>query len=411
MKFRFSLSLVFLLFLYISWSNPAFCEETPKITVEPYSFSKTIVKVIPFKGNQNLSKKLTLVLVRLLNYHIFILASSESAIVPPTNREYLIKGNIQIKGKRVLLSAELWDNLENRVMESYRIEGPLRYPYLVVYSLCNKVVEKLSGYKGLAFSRIAFVKRTSYEDKLYITDFSKVNPYLLISAPLILFPKISPKGDKLACLVYKKGKFFLVVFDFKKRIKKSFFIKGICSTPVWAPDEEHLFLTIENKGNLSIAEFDLKTKVLKFILKGEGVYQAGSVSRDGRFLSYVYNGRAEKPKVYILDLKTLQSYKVSQAFNYDTSPRFSPKKNVLLYLERTQGSTYIILYNLNDKNRKKLQFSGYLEDPSFSPTGDYIIAYGTGPKGTGIYLIHLDSDLSYLYIKGKNFLYPDWGKL
>ncbi len=407
MKFRcFLLVIVLFLFFY----KPLFSKEIPKITVEPYSFSKIVVKVSLFKGNKELSNKLTPVLIRLLNYHIFILASPNTSFINSFNKEYLIKGSVQKKGNSVLLSAELWDNLENKILGSYRIEGPLSYPYLVVYSLCDKVIEKLSNYKGLAFSRIVFVKRTSYGDKLYITDFSKVNPYLLTTAPLILFPKFSPKGDKLACLVYKKGRFFLEVYNLKTRIKKSFFIKGLCSTPVWSPDGEKIFLTIENQGKIGIAEFNIKKRVLRILLKGEGIYQVGSVSKDGRFLAYVYDRRTGKPKIYILDLKTLRSYRVSKAIRYNTSPRLSPKGNLLLYLAKSGDSTFIVLYNLHTHERKEIEFPGSLEDPAFSPTGDYIIAYGKGPKGTGLYLIHLDSNLSYLYIKGKNFLYPDWTK-
>ncbi len=408
MKFK-SFFLVIVLFLF--FNKFLFSEEIPKITVEPYSFSKIVVKVSYFEGDKKLSYKLTPILIRLLNYHIFILASSNSPLIKTFHKEYLIKGVVQKKGNKVCLVAELWDKLENKVLESYKIEGPLSYPYLVVYSLCNKVIEKLSNYKGLAFSKIVFVKRTSYGDKLYISDFSKVNPHLITTAPLILFPKFSPQGDKLAYLIYKKRRYFLEIYDLKTHIKKSFFIKGLCSTPVWSSDGEKIFLTIENKSKIGINEFNIKTGILKVLLRGEGVYQVGSVSKDGRFLAYVYDRRTGKPKIYLLDLNTLKSYRISKAMRYNTSPRFSPKGDYLLYLAKNGGYTFIVLYNLHSHNKKEIVFPGSLEDPAFSPTGDYIIAYGKGPKGTGLYLIHLDSNLSYLYIKGKNFLYPDWSRL
>jgi len=411
MKYR--LKIVFFIFLssfFFGWLSYVFSETPPKIVISPSSFSKILVSVPNFEGDKELSSKLSPLLRKVLNYHLFILASP---FLPfsPSSEGYLLKGVIHKKDNTVVIKAELWDTLENKKINTYILKGSLKHPYLIIYFLCDKVVKDISGYKGIAFSKIVFVKRTFYSDRLYITDFGKNSPRCIDTAPLILFPRFSWQGDKLAYLVYRNRHYFLKIFNLKNLVKNEFSIKGLCSPPVWHPDGKHLFLTLEVNGKIGIYKFDISTKSLTPILKGEGVYQVGSVSKDGRFLAFVHDRGTGHPKIYILDLKTLKYYRISNSIGYNTSPRFSPKGNILLYLCKKGRISSLILYNLKTHTRRTIDLPISLKDPAFSPTGDYIIAYGEGYKGTGLYLIHLDSKLVFLYLPGKNFLFPAWSRL
>lgn len=405
---------VFLLifFIFFNFLRSSYCEEeVPTITVEPTSLSKVIIRVPDFEGDTNLSTKLTPLLRKLLNYHLFILALKNPPLPNYPSKEYYLKGFIERKGNEVSIKAELIDTLENKVLKIYRVTGSSSYPQSLIYALCDKIVESISQYKGIAFTKIAFVKRTSAGDKLYIADFSKENPRLLRKANLILFPKFSKSGNKLAYLVYENRGYSLEIYDLRNLTKITFPVKGICSTPVWLPNEKELIITVEEGQNMAIYRLNLETKSLTPLIKKEGILQAGSVSPGGIFLAYVYGKRAGEPKIYLLDLESLKSYQISQKRAYNTSPRFSPKGEELLFLSKGGGISYIILYNLKTKEQKEIKFLGNLEDPAFSPTGDYIMAYGEGSKGKGLYLIHLDSSLNYLYLPGKNFISIDWAEL
>ena len=407
---RYKILIIFLL-IFFALSKISFSYEAPTITVEPISFSKIVIRAPNFEGDKELSDKLTPLLRKLLNYHLFILALKNPPLPNYPSKEYYLKGIIEKRNHELFIKAELWDTFENKVLKIYKITGSLNYPQALIYVLCDKLVESISHYKGIAFSKIAFVKRTSQGDKLYIIDFSKENPRLLRKAPLILFPKFSKKGDKLAYLVYEKNKYFLEIYNLKNLTTEKFFINGLCSTPVWFPNGKELVLTVEEKQNMALYRFNLKTKKLTSLIKKPGILQAGSISPGGTFLAYVYGKRAGKPQIYLLDLETLKTYRIPQKRVYNTSPRFSPKGENLLFLSKSGGVSSIILYNLITKEQKQIKFLGNLEDPAFSPTGDYIIAYGESIKGKGLYLIHLDSYLSYLYLPGSNFIFPDWTKL
>ncbi len=408
---RYRISLLFVIFVLLTFFKVSLSEEIPTITIEPSSFSKIVIRVPDFKGDKELSTKLTPLLRRLLNYHLFILALKTPPLPNYPSKEYYLKGTIEKDGDKIIIKAELIDTLENRVLNIYKISGSFKYSQRLIYALCDKVVESISDYKGIAYTKIAFVKRTSSGDRLYIADFSKKNPRLLRKAKLILFPKFSRSGKKLAYLVYENKKYFLEVYDFTKAKRKTFFIKGICSTPVWLPNEKELVITVDNGKYMGLYRLNLETGKPLLLIKRKGVLQAGSVSPKGVFLAYVYGKRVGKPQIYLLDFETLKSFRIPQPRAYNTSPRFSPKGGKLLFLSKTGGVSYIVLYNLKTKKLRQIKFLGELEDPAFSPTGDYIMAFGEGRKGEGVYLIHLDSTLTYLYLPGKNFIFIDWGKL
>lgn len=406
---RYKFFLFFLLFLI--FPKISFCEEIPTITVEPTSFSKTIIRIPDFEGDKELSAKLTPLLRKVLNYHLFILALKNPPLPNYPSKEYYLLGNIEKRGNEIFIKAELRDTLENKVLNVYKISGSSNYPQTLIYALCDKLIESISHYKGVAFTKIAFVKRTSRGDKLYVADFSKENPRLLRTADLILFPKFSKSGNKLAYLVYEENKYFLEIYNLKNSTKEKFSLRGICSTPVWYPNEKELVITVEEGQEMALYRFNVETKELTPLIKTKGILQAGSISPEGSFLAYVHGERAGNPQIYLLDLKTLKTYKIPQKRLYNTSPRFSPQGEYLLFLSKSGGISLITLYNLKTKDQKEVKFLGSLEDPAFSPTGDYILAFGNGKEGKGLYLIHLDSALAYLYLPGSNFIFSDWAEL
>ncbi|MCD6490583.1 MAG: hypothetical protein J7K20_07660, partial [Thermodesulfobacterium sp.] len=189
MKYKFYLiSIIFIIIFYkIIFYKISLCEEIPTITVEPTSFSKILIRVPDFEGDKKLSTKLTPLLRRLLNYHLFILALENPPLPNFPSKEYYLKGQIEKIENKIFIKAELIDTLENKILKIYKVTGNSSYPQSLIYALCDKLVESISHYKGIAFTKIVFVKRTSNGDKLYVADFSKENPRLLRTAPLVLF--------------------------------------------------------------------------------------------------------------------------------------------------------------------------------------------------------------------------------
>lgn len=381
-------------------------QDSAIITVTPQSFSKIIIRIPPFEGETE--EEISSILRKLLNYHLICVALKEPPFKGFKEKSYYLKGNLS-KRDQFFFEGELIDVFEEKPIKHYRIENSSLER--LVYALSDQIIKDISPYNGVSHSKLVFVKRNKKGDHLYIMDFSKRNLKKIRSAELILFPKFSPSGKKIAYLIYEKNHYHLEVYHILNDEVKRFKLQGLSSAPLWAPDEKHLYLTIGMEGEINIYKFSLEEKTLTSITRGKGIHQAGSISPDGKFIAYVGDSSGS-PQIYILDLFSRQTKRISFEGKYNTSPRFSPKGDRLLYLSSQGGQSQLVIYDLKTGEEKKYVLKGIsLTDPSFSPTGDYLIFKAKGKIGKGLYLLHLDSMLYYSYLPFENLYYPDWGKL
>ncbi|BAU24031.1 hypothetical protein THC_1671 [Caldimicrobium thiodismutans] len=401
------LKLLILLIFLINLALPSgFAQNEGIITITPQSYSKVIIRIPPLEGDSG--DNAGELLRNLLNYHLFCLALKEPPLTGFKNKEFYLKGKITSSERFFNFSGELWDVYENKPLKKYSAEGSSLER--LIYAIADQIIQDISPYRGVSETRFAFVKRTSTGDNLYIMDFSKRNLRKIRSSDLILFPKFSGSGKQLAYIVYEREHYFLEIYSLITRERKKLEVKGLSSAPLWLPDEKSLILTLGKNDEINIYQFFLETQKLIPLTSGKGVHQAGSLSSNGKYLAYVAD-TSGRPQVYLLNLETLKPQRISFEGKHNTAPRISPKGNLLLYVSSSGGDRTLVLYNLKTGEKKSLSIPYTLTDPSFSPSGDFLIFKGKGKKGGGIYLMHLDSLLIYPYLPFENLYYPDWGKL
>ncbi|MGB9762346.1 MAG: hypothetical protein ACPLWD_07710 [Caldimicrobium thiodismutans] len=398
--------LFFLLFLLWIFPLKLQAQNNTVITITPQNFSKILVRIPPFEGEKE--EELSSLIRKLLNYHLIFVALKESPLKGFKEKSYYLKGKLK-KGGTILFEGELIDTFEEKSLKRYQVSSSSLER--LAYALTDQIINDISPYKGISQSRIVFIKRNEEGDHLYLMDFSKRNLKKIRSATLILFPKFSPSGRKIAYLVYEEKDYSLEIYDILTGTNESFHINSLSSAPIWDRDEKHLFLTLGKEGDINIYKFSLDNQSLIPITTGRGVHQAGSLSPDGRYLSYV-GDKTGSPQIYLLDLNSNFTQRISFEGKYHTSPRFSPKGNFLIYLSSQGKKNQLVVYNLKTKEKKKYPLPDLsITDPSFSPTGDYLIFKALGRQQKGLFILHLDSLLYYIYLPYGNLYFPDWGKL
>ena len=372
-------------------------EELPVITVGPERYGKRVVNIVPFSGEKG--AEVSNLVKRALNHHLVILALESSSL---SSTDPTLTGTISHREGAYLFRGELVEPISGK---RFNLKAEATNPSLLACALADKTMELLTNYQGICLSKIAFVRRTSRGDELIVADFLRQNFYRVRTAELILFPKISPYGKKIAYLVYEKGTYRIETASIQGLDRREYNIAGIAGPPVWLPDEEGLILTVEDGGEIGLYRLDLKKETISKVHSGVGVRQAGSVSPDGNFVAFVASLR-DKPQVYLLNLRSKEVRRLSFEGGQATSPRFSPKGNILIYLlsERT-----LVIYDLSTNKKKQIALPFAVSDPSFSPTGDYLIVRAKGKRG-GIYIVHLDSYVYQAYLPYENLYYPDWGR-
>ncbi len=373
-------------------------QEVPQITVSPESYAKPVLRVANFHGK--LGPEISSLVRRALNLHALLLAIEPKEGMG--NRYPILTGMVEKRGGFLVFEGELKDPLTGK---SYTLRAEATKEALLAGGIADKILEILTHYQGQSLTKISFVRRTARQDELILTDFLKENVKILRRAELILFPKFSPSGKKLAYLVYEKGKYKLEIYDLERKTINTLEIKGLTSSPVWLPTEDGLILTIEDKEKIGLYHFQLQEKTLSPLLFDPGVIQAGSINRDGTLLAYV-SSTGPKPQIYLYHFQSKETKRISFEGKQATSPRFNPKGDKLIYL---LGQSQMVIYDLKTKTKKLIQLSFPITDPAFSPSGDYLIFRVKGRKA-GIYFIHLDSMVYQPYLLFDNLYYPDWGR-
>ena len=420
-NFKSQIIKVFLVFLFLlvsfstSYSDVTNSDVTNAqefknyITIEASKYKKTFIRVPDFSGPKG--KEIAELLRKLLNYHLFLTVLKSPPLPGFKAKEFYVKGKVEIKNQKLIVSAEIWNLLENKPIKLIKIKGEPEYLDFIVYRLCDRIIQVISKYKGLAQTKIAYIKHQLNYDILYLMFFSKKQKFILDKGSIILFPKFSPSGRKIAYIKYNKFRknYVLTILDLKNRKKRKFpFTNTICSPPVWSRDEKGIFLSLSNDENKMVIYYiDLKTFKSKKIFESSGVVQVASISPNGKLLAYVQNVGLS-PQIYIYNLATHKKIKISFEKGYNTSPRFLNSNHKILYISRKGGFSNIIIKDIKNNTTTKIEVDFPIEDPAISPDGNYILVWGKNRKEVGFYLIHLDSGLNFLYYIGKNISSPTW---
>ncbi|MCS7149581.1 MAG: hypothetical protein N2Z40_00510 [Caldimicrobium sp.] len=394
--------LFFLLFLLLS--KPLNAQTEPStIVVTPQAYTKTVIRIPPLEGD--IRDEITNAIRNLINLHLFCVALAEPPLPGLKSKEYYLKGKVETKEGKYQFLGELIDTFDGRLIRGYKIESSSVDK--LAGTITDQIIKAVSPYQGVSVTRLTFVKRESTGDHLYIMDFSKKNLKKIRSSELILFPKFSPSGKKLAYLTFDGRDYYLEILTLATYDLKKIKIAGLSSAPLWLPNERELLLTLGREGEINIYLFSLEREELKAITSGRGVNQGGSVSPDGKWLAFV-GDKSGKPQIYLLDLDTKKVNRISEG-GYNTSPRFLARGD-LIYLSQRGGKNELILYSPQRGEKKRFSLPYSLNDPAPSPTGDYLIFEGKGKTGKGLYLLHLDSLIVHHYLPFGSVHYPDWGR-
>jgi TolB protein len=79
------------------------------------------------------------------------------------------------------------------------------------------------------------------------------------------------------------------------------------------------------------------------------------------------------PQIFIKDLSSGDAKRLTYSGNYNTSPSFSPKGDLIVFVSKINGSFEICTMNLDGSNQRVLTSGGINDSPQFSPCGRYIL--------------------------------------
>jgi TolB protein len=195
--------------------------------------------------------------------------------------------------------------------------------------------------------------------------------------------------------------------------------RGTNSTASFFPDQKNAVIRISpNSGTSDLYKVALDGSARKKALTNgpRGAMNVEpAVSPDGNQLAFS-SDRSGKAMIYIQDLNTGVTQRLTYAGYYNSSPAWSPDGKRIAFAGGNEKHFDIYVMDTDGKNLQKLTSAqkpngkgANNEDPSFSPDGRFILFRSDRTGNYQLYVVSVDGKHEYrLTFDQNNYYRPQW---
>jgi TolB protein len=215
------------------------------------------------------------------------------------------------------------------------------------HQFADDIVETLTGNKGIATTKIAFVGTASGPKEIYLADYDGSNSRRLTSDRSIsVAPSLGPGARNLAYTGYHEGYPDVYVIDVasgaRQRVVKA---PGTNSGAAISPDGGKMALTMSKDGNPEIYITGLRGGMARRLTRTRGVESSPTWSPSGGELIYS-SDNGGSPQLYRIGAGGGGGSLISTGFGYCTDPSWSPDGKKVAFTVRSGGGFSVAVMDL-----------------------------------------------------------------
>ena len=261
------------------------------------------------------------------------------------------------------------------------------------HAFANDIIQTLTGNRGIAGTRIAFVSTRTGRKEIYIADFDgSAIEQLTHDNSISVGPALSPDGRMLAYTGYKAGyaDIYLINLDSgtRDRIIK---YPGTNSGPAFSPNGERLACTLSKDGNPELYVCGLNGSAHR-LTRTPGVESSPTWSPDGGEIIYSYDDNGG-PQLYRISASGGSGEQISTGFGYCTEPNWSPDGAKIAFNVRQGGEFQVAVMDLRGGGARIVAAG---ERPVWGPDSRHIIFSDDGT----LYLLDVQSGRRKAIVSG-----------
>jgi len=324
--------------------------------------------------------------------------------------QHLAVGYVSSRGRETVLEGRLFDAATGNMVFGKRYVGDPKFYRLIVHRFADDILFNLTGERGVAQTRLAYVSAVSRTAKeIFVMDYDGVNPAPLTGNQSInLSPRWSPDGRMIAYTSYRNGNpdLFVLNFDSGRRDVLSA-QQGLNATPAWSPDGQWLVFAMSASGGTNLFLLPKTGGTPKALTTGPAISVSPSFSPNGRQI--VFNSdRGGTPQIYVIDVDGSNLRRLTFQGSYNASPRWSPRGEKIVFMCQVAGYQ-VCLINPDGSGLQQLTTAGRNEEPTWSPDGRHIAFTSTRTGQRDVFVMHADgSEQKRLTNNGRENYLPDW---
>lgn len=269
----------------------------------------------------------------------------------------------------------------------------------IAHTLADDLVARLTGEKGVATSRIVFVRQVAPGVKeLFQIDRDGAGVLQLTThKSLTLSPSVASDG-RLAYMTYKGGA--PEIWGQKKAggpHQKLYPLSGRpdgpCYAPAWSPDGTKLaFVQGDRRGNSDIMILDLETSKARRLTDSNCINMSPCWNPKGTQLAFT-SDREGNPQIYLMEEDGSNVRRLTQEGNYNESPAWSPGGSMIAYVSRFEGKFDLFVYKLGEGKAYQITTGvASSESPGWSPDERRLVFSSGSLGGMQLYTTDLSGN-------------------
>ena len=307
------------------------------------------------------------------------------------NVQDLVNGAVSTDADgRLRVDFRLWDTAAGtQLIGTQLVSSPDNWRR-VAHKIADAVYSRLTGEGPYFDTRIVFVSesgsKTRRVKRLAIMDQDGANPsYLTNGAYVVLNPRFSSTSQQITYAALSKDavKVYLFDIDTGRRETVGSFSGELAFAPRFSPDGSKVALSVGKNGNTDIYVVDLRSRESRRLTSDPAIDTSPSFSPDGSRIVFT-SDRGGKPQLYIMGADGGAPHRITFGGGQYTTPVWSPKGDLIAATKQTGGQFHIVTLHPDGAGEHVLTSSYLDEGPTWAPNGRVLMfsheTPGSGPR-------------------------------
>ena len=322
--------------------------------------------------------------------------SGHFKIAPSQEAEFVQSGSVRIEGTKTgVIECTVTLSATKKVVLSKSYTGSPQDLRRMVHKLSDDIVAAITGQRGIAQTKIAFVWQRGSVKELAVMDYDGHNPrQLTYDKDLNVRPRWSPDGRKIVYTSYVHRFPDVVEADLytgARRVIASF--PGLNSGATYSPDGRTIALTLSKDGNPELYLMSAAGGGLQRLTNTKSEESSPVWSPDGQQIAFV-SAASGAPHIWVINRSGGEPTRLTVSPSYNTEPDWSrpPAGSdvppMIALTSRIGGQFRIGLYDTASREvRLQETGGGDSQDPSWAPDGRHLVFSKTQNWRSRLYLL------------------------
>ena len=278
----------------------------------------------------------------------------------------------------------------------------------IMHRFNDDLLEALTGERGIAETKISFVRVSGRFKEIWISDYDGENARQLThDRSITLSPAWAPWGGEIAFTTFKRGNPDLYLYDLKRAASYPFSTRpGLNTAPSYTPDGKWVACTLSRDGNAEIYLVSRDAQSARRLTRNDRIDSSPSVSPTGREITFT-SDRTGSPQIYVMDVEGSNQRLLTLEGKYNDSAQWSPKGDKIVYASRHDGLFDVVVMDANGQNPVQITYgAGHNENPRWSADGRKIVFSSSRSGRRQIYMMNTDGSDVVALTQGEECFNP-----